>query len=104
MDGRLPTIREVALTDEDRLRRTIIERLMCDFSVDLNQIGEAHATTACDFSRELQAIDDLAQEGLVIRDGLSISVPEDSRALVRNVCAVFDQYLNTGAARYSRAV
>ncbi|GEO15459.1 oxygen-independent coproporphyrinogen III oxidase [Microvirga aerophila] len=104
MDGRLPTIRGVALTDEDRLRRTIIERLMCDFSVDLNQVGLAHATTAPDFSRELQAIDDLAQEGLVTRDGLAVSVPEDSRALVRNVCAVFDQYLNTVAARYSQVV
>ena len=33
---RLPTVRGIAVTDEDRLRGRIIERLMCDFSVDLD--------------------------------------------------------------------
>ncbi len=50
------------------------------------------------------AIDELARDGLVRRDGLSIAIPEDSRLLVRNVCAAFDRYLESGVARHSRAV
>jgi oxygen-independent coproporphyrinogen-3 oxidase len=36
--GRLPTVRGLAVTPEDRLRGAIIERLMCDLSVDLASV------------------------------------------------------------------
>lgn len=100
-NGNLPTVRGVSLSEDDRLRRKIIERLMCDFSVDLDQMTSG---TAQDFTAELQAIDALARDGLVKREGLSITIPEESRLLVRNVCATFDQYLESGAVRHSRAV
>jgi oxygen-independent coproporphyrinogen-3 oxidase len=102
MNGRLATVRGVALTDDDRLRRSIIERLMCDFSVDLERLASDDARP--DFESELAALDELARDGLVKRDGLFIEIPEDSRLLVRNVCAAFDRYLESGAARHSRAV
>lgn len=101
-NSHLATARGVSLTDDDRMRRKIIERLMCNFSVDLDRIAPANTKT--DFSSELAAIDELARDGLVKRDGLSIEIPEDSRLLVRNVCAAFDRYLESGAARHSRAV
>ncbi|PVE22093.1 oxygen-independent coproporphyrinogen III oxidase [Microvirga sp. KLBC 81] len=100
--GRLATARGVALTDDDRLRRSIIERLMCDFAVDLDRIASDRRKP--DFTAELAVIDELARDGLVKRDGLSIEIPEDSRLLVRNICAAFDRYLESGAARHSRAV
>lgn len=102
--GRLPTVRGVALTDDDRMRRAIIERLMCDFSVNLREIAAAYASASTDFTRELQAVDELAQDGLVKRDGLALTIPEESRILIRNVCAVFDSYLERGTARHSRAL
>src|SRR5690349_1939795 len=37
LEGRLPVVRGVTLSQDDRLRRAIIERLMCDFSVDLDE-------------------------------------------------------------------
>lgn len=104
MNGRLATVRGVALTNEDRLRRSIIERLMCDFRVDLTEIASEFAWDPADFYPEIQAIDELAQDGIVARDGLTVAVPEESRALVRNVCAVFDRYLESGALRHSRAL
>lgn len=97
--GRLATTRGVALTEDDRLRRSIIERLMCDFAVDLEDIA-----TDTDFAPELAEIDELARDGLVRRDGLVLEIPEESRLLVRNVCAVFDRHLESGTARHSRAV
>jgi oxygen-independent coproporphyrinogen-3 oxidase len=104
LSGRLPIVRGVALSDDDRLRRTIIERLMCDFSVDLDQIASEFRQNVSDFRSEIRAIDELVQDGLVVRDGLALTVPEEGRALVRNVCAVFDRYLEKGARRHSRAL
>jgi oxygen-independent coproporphyrinogen-3 oxidase len=101
-NGRLATARGVPLTDDDRMRRSIIEHLMCDFSVDLDQIAPEGERP--DFTAELSTIDRLALDGLVKRDGLTIEVPEESRLLVRNVCAAFDRYLESGAVRHSRAV
>jgi len=102
--GRLPTVRGVTLTDEDRLRRAIIERLMCDFAVNLDEVVPRYACAAPDFTREFHALDELARDGLVTRNGRSIAIPEDSRPLVRNVCAVFDRHLESGGARHSRAL
>ena len=84
---RLATVRGVALTNEDRLRRSIIERLMCDFQVDLTEIASRFDRNADGFEPEIQAIDELAQDGIVARNGLTVAIPEESRALVRNVCA-----------------
>ena len=104
LNGRLPIVRGVALSEDDRLRRTIIERLMCDFSVDLDEIASEFRWSASDFASEIRAIDELAEDGLVVRDGFTLTIPDEGRALVRNVCAVFDRYLESGAQRHSRAL
>jgi hypothetical protein len=50
--GNLATIRGRALTNEDRLRATIIERLMCELRVDLAEICRAYDVAANHFARE----------------------------------------------------
>ena len=102
--GRLATTRGYALTDDDRLRGTIIERLMCDLRVDIAATAAAHGRQVSEFAPEFDAIDALANDGLVQRLGSLIVVPDHARPLVRTVCAVFDAYLASGEARYSRAV
>jgi oxygen-independent coproporphyrinogen-3 oxidase len=95
--GGFATARGIALSDDDRLRRAIIERLMCDFAVDLNGSAERLAD-------ELAALERFAADGLVsIEDGV-VRVELPGRPLVRTVCALFDAYLGRGVARHSRAV
>jgi oxygen-independent coproporphyrinogen III oxidase len=101
--GKLATARGYLLTDEDRLRRDVIERLMCDFQVDLAAVCTAHGTGAARFAGELSAIDGLARDGIVERADNMISVPDCARPFVRAVCSVFDQYLVTADTRFSRA-
>ena len=99
--GRLATARGFAMSDEDRLRRSIIERLMCDLAVDLAN----HATDArTDFAHELAQLSDLAAEGLVTVQGTEITVPEAMRPFVRKVASVFDTHLQGVEKRHSRAV
>jgi len=101
--GRPATVRGRALTPEDRLRRSIIERLMCDLAVDVAERCAAYDTDAKHFAAELAKLDELVSDGIVERTGTRIKVPERSRAFVRSVCAVFDAYMANGEARFSKA-
>jgi oxygen-independent coproporphyrinogen III oxidase len=103
-DGCLATIRGRALTEEDRLRRDIIERLMCNLEVDLAGMAAAWNRSLNDFAKELSEIDTLAQRGLVHRSDGTITIDETARPLVRTICAIFDAYLSNQETRYSRAV
>jgi len=101
--GRLATARGSAFTAEDRLRRDVIERLMCDLHVDLGELCAAHDCDADHFAAELSKLDALANDGLVERVGYKINVPERARPFVRTVCAVFDAYISDDDTRFSRA-
>ena len=101
--GTLATSRGVALTAEDRLRRDVISRLMCDLRVDLAEICATHGIGIDHFAAELTRLDDFAAVGLVERAGAQVRLPEHARPFVRVVCAVFDQYLPSSETRYSRA-
>jgi oxygen-independent coproporphyrinogen-3 oxidase len=104
LSGALATVRGVRLTPEDRMRREIIERLMCDLEVDLVGIAGRHGRTLADFAHELARITPLAEHGLVALSGGILSVAEHARPFVRHVCAAFDSYLTGDTARFSRGV
>ena len=101
--GNLPTLRGRALTNEDRLRGSIIERLMCELQVDLAEICAAHGMDADHFAVEFRKLDNLAEDGIVERVRGKISIPEHARPFVRTVCAVFDAFLPNNEARFSQA-
>lgn len=102
--GELPVARGIALSDDDRLRRAIIERLMCDLKVDLDLVAAPFKRSARDFGRELSSLAPLADRGLVNCNGAIIAVPPSARAAVRLVCAAFDTYLAHGNAVHAQAV
>jgi oxygen-independent coproporphyrinogen-3 oxidase len=99
--GRLATVRGIALSEDDRVRGEIIERLMCDFSVDLASL--AGRDGPC-FGAELEALAALEAEGLACLRGSHVTVTERGRPFVRLVAAAFDAYLPKARARHSVAV
>jgi oxygen-independent coproporphyrinogen III oxidase len=103
-DGALAVVRGIALHAEDRLRRAIIERLMCEFEVDLAAVCARFDWPVELLQPELEALAPLATDGLIEVQGQVVRVTPPSRPLIRVVCAVFDQYLDTGAGRHARAV
>lgn len=102
-EGRLPVARGVELTPEDRLRRALIEQIMCHMNVDLAAMQQAAGLTL-DLEAEHTALAALADDGLVRLDWPRVTVPEEARPLMRTVAAIFDTYLATGKAKHSRAV
>jgi len=100
--GALATVRGIALTADDRLRASIIERIMCDLRVDLR--GAAGGAGFTGFAAELASLRPLADEGLVRIDDGSIEVTEYGRPFVRLVAAAFDAYFQPERQRHSLAV
>ncbi len=104
MAGKIAVARGRALTDDDRLRRAVIERLMCDLAVDLDALATRHGRSAKAFAGDLDALRPLQRDGLVQVHGNRLAIPEDMRAAVRLVCAAFDTYLRPQATRHAVAV
>ncbi|MEH6677296.1 oxygen-independent coproporphyrinogen III oxidase [Phenylobacterium sp.] len=103
-EGRLPIARGVAVTDEDRFRADIIERLMCDFSVDLAAACERHGRELAELEDAIARLHDFRQDGLATWDGRTLSVTARGRMLVRSICALFDAYLAPDAQRHAKAI
>ncbi len=101
--GRFAVARGIAFSPEDKLRRAIIERLMCDLSVDLDSERAEH-DLRIDLSAEMKALEPLAADGIVRVEGPVVTIPEEARPLVRLVAATFDTYLRRGGKKHSRAV
>ena len=102
--GRSATVKGYALTDDDRLRAEIIERIMCDFGVDLDQICARHGSVPDAMLKSSPRLQGLISDGIVELDGASLSMADDSRFLVRSVAAAFDAHLDGSKQLHSRAV
>jgi len=99
--GCLATARGYQLTDDDRFRWHIIERLMCDLQIDLADVCRTHDRSLTDLTSELAQLDKLLHQGIIARAGTGISA--SSPPFIRTICAVFDKHLFNGEPRYSLA-
>jgi oxygen-independent coproporphyrinogen-3 oxidase len=102
--GRLATVKGYALTSDDRLRAEIIERIMCDFAVDLAPICARHGSVPEAMLNSSPRLQNLISDGVVELHGASLALPDSSRFLVRSVAAAFDAHLDGSQQRHSRAV
>lgn len=102
--GGLATVRGFALSNADRMRAWVIERLMCIFSFSrcelLSRFGDGARGVIAE--AELLAAND--RDGVFVRAGNRFVVSERGKPFVRSIAAVFDAYLGQGTARHSVAV
>ncbi|PST20626.1 oxygen-independent coproporphyrinogen III oxidase [Mesorhizobium plurifarium] len=101
--GRLATAKGYRLTREDRVRAQIIERLMCDFSVDVPTIAAENGFDPSILLEGNARIAMLEQDGILENSSGIIRLREDSRFLIRAVAAAFDVYLDQSAHTHSKA-
>ncbi|MEE8203791.1 MAG: oxygen-independent coproporphyrinogen III oxidase [Alphaproteobacteria bacterium] len=102
--GALAVVRGVAIDADDRLRRDVIERLMCDLEVDLDAVCRAHGSAPAALAREVEALAPLVACGAVRVDGDVVRVMPEARLLLRLACAAFDRRLTDEGERHARAV
>ncbi len=103
VSGVLPTAKGYALTDEDRLRAKVIERLMCDFEVDLSKLSEEAGHDVGYLLERNERLQDLVADGVADVVEGRVTVSQDSRFMVRAVAAAFDAYLGSSGRTHSKA-
>ncbi len=102
--GDLPTARGISFTAADRLRADVIDRLMCDFRVDLEALCEHHRLPLAELDTDLGRLMPIVADGLAHCDGAVISIPAAGHNLARIVCSAFDARAGLASGRHSAAL
>jgi oxygen-independent coproporphyrinogen-3 oxidase len=102
--GKLPVARGHALREQDQLRGQVIERIMCDGSVDLTAAGDALGFADDWYADEIRELLQMQKDGLLTYTNGRLSLTPEGLPLARVAAAVFDSYLRNSAARHSVAV
>lgn len=102
----LATLRGFFLSPEDKLRKWVIQRIMCQFEL---LYGEFHEVFGYKFEKyfnnEQEELRQFCEEGLLEIHPDRIKVTSLGRLLVRNVAMVFDAYLKKSQGGvYSKTV
>ncbi|OHX16765.1 oxygen-independent coproporphyrinogen III oxidase [Chromobacterium amazonense] len=104
---KLPVVRGLTLDNDDVLRRTIIQGLMCRFSLSVEAIEEIYGINFAQyFTEEMPQIRVFQQQGLLSFDGDFLMVEPKGRFLIRNIAMIFDRHLRERQthARYSKTI
>lgn len=91
-----PILRGYKLTDDDIIRRDVINNLLCYFRVDFKEIESRYKITFNEyFDEELKLLDELIKDGILIYSKDFIDMTPVGHFFVRNVCTLFDKYFKT---------
>ncbi|MGL6213207.1 oxygen-independent coproporphyrinogen III oxidase [Billgrantia desiderata] len=104
-EGRLPVMRGYRLNDDDRLRRDVINALMCHGRIDFANIEARHDIVFRDyFAEALAQLEEMQADGLLTIGAGVIEVLPAGRLMMRNMAMAFDAYLKPNEGRFSRTV
>jgi oxygen-independent coproporphyrinogen-3 oxidase len=100
--GELATVRGYALSDDDRVRAAVIEKLMCEFGFSRGWLCLRHGDAALPVFEVANRM--VAEGEFLERRGDRYEIIPEMRTFTRQVAARFDIFLETSAARHSMAV
>ncbi len=101
--GRFPIERGYPLSQDDRVRRDVITRLMCNFRLDVPEVEERFGIHfgmyfAAELD-ELKAADGPVEHGFLKIEPGRLEVVGDGKLFIRNICMVFDSHLRKPGER-----
>ncbi len=100
--------RGIKLSEEDRIRKWTIIRLICHFYVSFAEFTTEFGQDFKDyFKEELAGLKEMVADGLLEVHGDHILILDPGKILIRNICMVFDAYLKgeKGAkAQFSKTI
>jgi oxygen-independent coproporphyrinogen III oxidase len=102
--GTLPVARGHVLSEQDSLRSHVIERIMCDGSVDLAAAGRALGFANNWYADEVAELLQMQEDRFLTYGDGKLSLAAEGLPLARVVAAVFDVYLRDSTARHSVAL
>ena len=105
--NQLPVVRGLALTRDDLVRRAVIMSIMCHGRLSYESVALAHLIDVRSyFAAEIEALEDLARDGLVTLSEDGLEVTPLGWYFVRSVAMVFDRHLRAdrNRERFSKVI
>ena len=104
--GKVPLSRGYVVSEEDKIRRETIMRVMCDFSLDYASMSQRLGINfPAHFERELASLSTFEADGLVRRSAARMEVTDIGRLFIRNVAMCFDNTLApAGERKHSKTI
>lgn len=104
--GQLPTVRGLRCNEDDKIRRQVIQALMCDFELRFEDIERDYGICfKTYFEKAWPALEQMATDGLIQLEEDTLVILPAGRLLAHSVCMPFDHYLPAHPApRLSRAI
>jgi oxygen-independent coproporphyrinogen-3 oxidase len=97
--GVLPSHQGTRMTLDDRIRRDVINQIMCHGNVEIATIESRYELNFGEyFAAEIEKLRSLRQDGLVDLTNNQIALTPVGRLLMRNVAMTFDAYIAATAA------
>jgi oxygen-independent coproporphyrinogen III oxidase len=105
-EKKVPLTRGYFVTDEDKIRRETIMRVMCDLSADFAALSKKLGVDFTKhFSNELAALKSFEADGLVQFSEAGFKVTDAGRLFIRNIAMCFDSTLApAGERKFSRTI
>ena len=104
--GQVPLVRGYIVTEEDKIRRDTIMRVMCDLSLDYAVMSQRLGINfASHFEREIESLASFEADGLVRRSPTGMEVTPTGCLFIRNIAMCFDNTLApVGERKHSRTI
>ncbi len=104
--GQVPLVRGYVVSEEDKIRRETIMRVMCDLSLDYAAMSQRLGVDfQAHFERELESLAGFEADGLVHRSPTGMEVTDTGRLFIRNIAMSFDNTLApVGERKHSRTI
>ncbi|HWW01578.1 MAG TPA: oxygen-independent coproporphyrinogen III oxidase [Candidatus Acidoferrum sp.] len=104
--GQVPLVRGYLVTEEDKIRRETIMRVMCDLSLDYGAMSQRLGLNFVSyFERELESLAAFEADGLLRRSATGMEVTDTGRLFIRNIAMSFDNTLApVGERKHSRTI
>jgi oxygen-independent coproporphyrinogen-3 oxidase len=92
--GEWPTMRGMRVSEEDKLRRSVINRILCHTVLVKSEVERDFGINFDEhFAEEIARLRELEHDGLVRLSPRQIEVAPLGRIFIRNIAMVFDEYL-----------
>jgi oxygen-independent coproporphyrinogen-3 oxidase len=105
-DGVAPIAKACIVSDEEKKYRTVITKLMCDLSLQYDDLSEGlEISFREEFAAVIEGLQDMVDDGLVRLDESGLTVTDAGRLFIRNIAMRFDPEIETSSnTRYSRTI
>lgn len=102
LSEKLPIIKGIEISAEDKMRKRIIDELMCYLEVDLKPICQSFNLPENYFEKEIELLQNLKKDGLVRIKNNVIKINLKSPQICRVVSSVFDKFLKPSDQKHSK--